>query len=293
MMTTARVVSLCLVSFTCTALGILLIDQRNVCCQALCVLGCFFVQGRIRNCHRLWCKACRDTIWKEILFVITTGGLKKIVCEQEYNAGNIWHGGSIWYVHVHRYQDGTPCKMTDNSRRERNLQYSYVDTHNDYIACAASIFWRETGIQTTRHHLSLIESLSERVMWPAGDELMNEVVILIPVFEGVNNLRRGYASAHPQFEPQLGNSFCFWTAFWDPFGIKNSRLLGNLAKSGSAGQNWQGSFFFDPILQLTQLINNNNDGHKVKPASKQAPEDHSARRVIWETAREGTPGPPQ
>ena len=49
MMTTARVVSQCLVSFTCTSLGILLIDQRNVCCQALCVLGCFFVQDRLRE----------------------------------------------------------------------------------------------------------------------------------------------------------------------------------------------------------------------------------------------------
>ena len=78
-MTTARVVSQCLVSLTCTAFGILLIDQTNVCCQAWCVLCCFFVEGRIRNCHRLWCKACRDTIGKEIFFVITTGGLKKIV----------------------------------------------------------------------------------------------------------------------------------------------------------------------------------------------------------------------
>ena len=77
MMTTARVVSQCLVSFTCTALGILLIDQRNVCCQALCVLGCFYVQDRLRNCHRLWLKACRDTICKKILFVITTGDANK------------------------------------------------------------------------------------------------------------------------------------------------------------------------------------------------------------------------
>jgi hypothetical protein len=94
MMTTARVVSPCLVSLTCIALGILLIDQTNGCCQALCVLCCFFVEGRIRNGQRLWCKGCRDTIGKEIFFVITTGGLKKIVCEQEYNAGNIWHDGS-------------------------------------------------------------------------------------------------------------------------------------------------------------------------------------------------------
>ena len=106
---------------------------------------------------------------------------------------------------------------------------------------------------------------------------MYEVVILIPVFEGVSNLRRGYASAHPQFEPQLGNSFFFWTAFGDPFEIKNSRLLGNLAKSGSAGENCHGLFFFDFILQLTQRINNVREGHKVKPASRQAPDDESDR----------------
>ena len=106
---------------------------------------------------------------------------------------------------------------------------------------------------------------------------MYKVVILIPVFEGVSNLRRGYASAHPQFEPQLGNSFFFLTAFGDPFVIKNSRHLGNLAKSGSAGEYCHGLFFFDLILQLTQRINNVREGHKVKPASRQAPDDESDR----------------
>ena len=69
--------------------------------------------------------------WKGNLLRHHYRRFKKDSCEQEYNAGNIWHDGSTWYMHVHRYQDGTPSKMTDHSRREWNLQYAYVSTHSD------------------------------------------------------------------------------------------------------------------------------------------------------------------
>ena len=104
---------------------------------------------------------------------------------------------------------------------------------------------------------------------------MNEVVILIPVFEGVNNLRRGYASAHPQFEPQLGNSFFFGQHLGIHSGSKTrgfSEIWPNQDPPVNIVMDHS-----DPILQLTQLINNDNDGHKVKPASRQAPDDESDR----------------